>query len=485
MADFDPSVLRDIGSDAVPDVAAAQGRALTLADLYDQNKLSKIKVKEAQDQQSDMTYAKQILAGRDLTKLDQQNEAVSKITQRNPQLGMELMRSFQGQQQGKAELDRSQLDLLKAKGDVIGGALYQMKEKHDAIKQQNPKATEQQIHDAMQEDVIQIVQGLSQQKLPNGQPLLDDNDRRILSEGLGKGYNVGFVDAMVQRSEQGRTALAAKYKALDETRKDKDEDRKERATNAAIATGQARTRMAEDSKIDPEDAQFMAEQYWAGDKSIFTGLGRGAQGAANIITVRKAIREEGKKRNAGPADLAAKLAEYSGYVASQRALGTRLANIETASEEAVQMLEVAKQASAAVPRGTFKPWNSLVKGSDVITNDPAYAKFAAATLAVVNTWARAISPTGVPTVADKEHANEVLNTAQSMEAYQAVLDQFKTEIDVALQAPESTKQRLHDAFIGKGSAPAASPGSATPPGAAGGPAGAGPPPTPGFVVQGQ
>lgn len=498
---FDASVIADIGANT-PDVSGSQAKALTLSDLYDQNSLNKIKVGEAKQSQSDMTYAKQILSGKDLSKLEDQNAAVAEITKRSPKLGMELARGFSGQQQDKNEAELQQLKLHEAKNDIMGGAIEPLKAKHDQLlqdlQQKNPKATpqqlESQVDQAMRQDMFATIQGLVGQKLPNGKPVLDDQDVAFIKQNFASGYNPQAVDMIVARSKQAREAIQLKLK-------ERDEGRKETATNAAIAAGtrrgdqadrkitdaerlqSAKAKLAEEGTFGEEDATALAEQYLAGDKSVMTGLGRGAQGAQNIIKVRHAIAREAKAQGLAPPDIAARLAEYTGYVAEQRALGTRSANIETASTEAYKMIDIAKTASKDVPRGQFQPWNKLVRGGDVVTNDPPYAKFAAATLAVVNTWARAISPSGVPTVADKEHANAVLNTAQSQEAYGAVLDQFKTEIAAALSAPTDVKQALHDRFVGQAggggpktaTAPAANPTTPlAPPGGAAPTAAAGP-----------
>lgn len=94
--------------------------------------------------------------------------------------------------------------------------------------------------------------------------------------------------------------------------------------------------------------------------------------------------------------------------------------------------------------------------SDKQLNDPALASLKAATTAVINTWARAINPKGVATVADKDHGYELLNAAQSQEAFNAVLDRFQQETEASLAAPASAKGRLHDAFI-SGQTPSAAP----------------------------
>lgn len=473
MPTLDTATIGDIGPSAIPDVAGDKQKALTLADLYDRNTLNKIEVGEAKTKQADMTYAKQILAGKDLSKLEDQNSAVSQITKRNPQLGMELARSFSTQRQDTAKEGMDQLDYYKAKNDIIGTDLLQLKARHDEILAQNPKATEQQIHDAMQKDVVAWVQRMSGQTLPNGQPLLNDQDKQLIKSGLSQGYSKAWVEQMVQRSAEGRQQIAAKLK-------ERDEQRKEKATDAAITAGQrrgdqadrrltdaeAKTKvmqtMKEGGQLDQEDAQFMAEQYIAGDKSVFVGLGRGAQGPQNILMVRHAIVKEAKAQGMKPQDLAAKLAEYQGYVSEQRTLGTQQANVEMASSEAQQMIANAKEASAAVPRASFMPWAKLSQMSETQLNDPALASLKAATQAVVNTWARAINPKGVATVADKEHGNALLSAAQDQDAYNAVLDRFQQETEASLAAPQSARGRLHDAFLSGGPAAAGPPG-ATPP----------------------
>src|SRR5690606_6718593 len=47
--------------------------------------------------------------------------------------------------------------------------------------------------------------------------------------------------------------------------------------------------------IDDETLTAMAEQYLAGDKSVFQNLGRGAQGATNVVALRKRVAEVAKE----------------------------------------------------------------------------------------------------------------------------------------------------------------------------------------------
>jgi hypothetical protein len=203
--------------------------------------------------------------------------------------------------------------------------------------------------------------------------------------------------------------------------------------------------------LDPDTLRSMAEQYVdGGDKSVLQNLGRGAQGAANIVALRGEITKVAKERGLSGAQIAARMAEFAGTMAGQRTAGTRIANIEMAANEAQSLIPLARQASAEVPRSAFLP---AAKGQiwlDKQTNDPAVRKFVAANNSLVNVYARAISPSGAPTVSDKDHAREMLATAFDDKSYQAVLDQMEREISAARQAPQAVRSSFSAGVSGQG-----------------------------------
>lgn len=193
----------------------------------------------------------------------------------------------------------------------------------------------------------------------------------------------------------------------------------------------------------PEDtADFLAERVLAGDTKALIGLGRGAQGAENISKIQTLAARKAAERNLNPSDILAKTAEQSGLTASQRTFGTQIAKMAVNSTEAQGAIELGREASAAVPRTNWVPINKLIQAGQVITSDPKLIQFAAANLAIVNTYARAISPTGTPTVHDKEHAEKLLSTATGPEGYNALLNQLNKEIEIAHAAPLKAKKEL-------------------------------------------
>jgi hypothetical protein len=220
----------------------------------------------------------------------------------------------------------------------------------------------------------------------------------------------------------------------------------------------------QESKGDPEPTlnaetlTSMAQQYLAGDKSVLQNLGRGAQGAANLVALRNEINTQAKAQGMTGPQIAAKMAEFAGTMAGQRTAGTRIANIEMASNEAESLIPLARDASAAVARSKLLPFGKVQVMFNEQTNDEAMRKFAAANNALVNVYSRAISPSGVPTVSDKEHARHLLSTAMDQKSYLAVLDQMERELAAARHAPQAVRKAFSDAVTGTpmvgGAAPA-------------------------------
>ena len=204
-------------------------------------------------------------------------------------------------------------------------------------------------------------------------------------------------------------------------------------------------------EMSDETASFMADRILSGDTHALVGLGRGAQGAGNIAKIQKLVAEKAQAQGIDPSDILQKNAEAAGLNAQQRTFGTQTARMASASIEAEGGLLLARQASSQVPRGNWVPVNKLVQMGEDAVSDPALAKFRAANLTLINQYARAINPNGVPSIHDKEEATKMLSTATSPEAYNAVLDQMQQEITIAHNSPTKAKTMLEN--IRKGNTP--------------------------------
>jgi len=186
-----------------------------------------------------------------------------------------------------------------------------------------------------------------------------------------------------------------------------------------------------------------AERIVGGEprNQVIAGYGRGAQGAENIRKIDNAVAA----MTAGKSGTAITEAGISraGERRTELELSAREGKIATAVQEAQNFAGIALDASAKVPRGQFLPWNKLSQYKDTQLQSPELASFKAATLSLVNAYTRAVGG-GTVHVADKEHANEMLNTAQSPEAYQAVVKQLIAETQAALAAPGQVRAQARN-----------------------------------------
>lgn len=194
--------------------------------------------------------------------------------------------------------------------------------------------------------------------------------------------------------------------------------------------------------LTDDDLKFMARQYLAGDKSVMQNLGRGAQGSRDIVALRKAIREEAESKGMKPDEVASTIAEFEGLKAGERALGQRTANAGMAVNEASQFADLALQASNKVDRTKYPSLNKVLQAAEKGTGDPAIVEFGAYNNSLINAYARAISPSGTPTVSDKDHAREMLATAYSKGQYAAVVGAMKKEMAAAQKSPGMVREEF-------------------------------------------
>jgi len=190
----------------------------------------------------------------------------------------------------------------------------------------------------------------------------------------------------------------------------------------------------------------MAMQALDGDDSVFTNLGRGAQGAANVVALRNRINELGDELGITVPEQVLAKAEFQGQKAAQRTLGTRTANFGLAEKEALEMADLVVNTSAVVSRTSFMPVNKAIIAYNDQTGDPETRAFGAALNSFINAYARAVSPVGTPTVSDKDHARAMLSRADGHTALVAIMNQLKAEMKAVEKAPSAVRDQLRRQF---------------------------------------
>lgn len=209
--------------------------------------------------------------------------------------------------------------------------------------------------------------------------------------------------------------------------------------DAKAATAQNKASIAGAGVPSKDTATFVARQYLNGNDQAITGYARSVPAK---LVLMDAIRTEAEKQGLSPEAVNAKIAEFQGTKAASRTIGTRSAGIAMAAEEAQQAIQIVKDTSANFNRTNFVPWNYALKAYDTNTGRPEVVEFGAAINALVNTYARALSPTGVPHQADKDHAREILSTINSPDQVDGVLKIIDRELNIAKRAPAAVRDQI-------------------------------------------
>lgn len=214
----------------------------------------------------------------------------------------------------------------------------------------------------------------------------------------------------------------------------------------SLTPGQEATRAARTpgQSLSDEAVDLAAKRLLNGESAsaVLANFGRGNQGAANITAVQNRFAQLAAPAGMDAEAIATRTQELGAEKRTRLELGAREGRIASRVQEAQNFAKVALDASAAVPRGGFVPWTKLKQYSDTQLSDPALAKLKAATNSLVNAYAAAVGG-GVPTVHDKDAADKMLSSAQSQEAYAAVVNQLILETEQALKAPKDVMNRMH------------------------------------------
>lgn len=212
-------------------------------------------------------------------------------------------------------------------------------------------------------------------------------------------------------------------------------------------------------QFTPEALRMTAEQYLAGDRQAVAGYARNASAR---IALQNEIVKLAKEKGWKGADVAAQMADFQGIMSGSRTVGTRAAQIELASSEAEKMIDIVIEKSKGFDRTSFVPLNKALRAFETQTGQPEVKAFGAAINSLVNVYARAISPSGVPTVSDKEHAREMLAQADSPEQVAAVMDVMRQEMKAARSAPVDVRAATRRAVTGAGEPAPAAPAATAP-----------------------
>lgn len=200
--------------------------------------------------------------------------------------------------------------------------------------------------------------------------------------------------------------------------------------------------------MDDDTATFMADRIIAGDTKVLTGLGRGAQGAANIMKVQQIVARRaasGEPVSQAAREILQNAAQFEGLKAAERTQAGIMAKLSVYGRTAFNATDIALELSKAVPRTSFQPVNKIINAARTKTGDPAIVALGQSLMTLTNEYARAIGG-GHGTVHDKEAAEKRLSEAQSHEQLEAVINVMRKEILAEERAMPAARQHIRDIY---------------------------------------
>jgi len=208
--------------------------------------------------------------------------------------------------------------------------------------------------------------------------------------------------------------------------------------------------------LTPETTDLLAQTYIKTGQMPPLGMGKAATVLRQSVLNRAAQISMGgganpdgtAKPNVSAEDAASNIVQNKssliGNRASERTLGTNLANIVAAGSEAEKMINIAQTYATKINPTDYPVINTAGNYIAKNSGDPTQAGLATSLNSLVNAYARAINPKGVATVSDKNHAREVINTNMASGQFNEVFSVMRQEMAAAQAAPEEARAKIRN-----------------------------------------
>ena len=232
-----------------------------------------------------------------------------------------------------------------------------------------------------------------------------------------------------------------------------------------IRADHARENLGSGQPADPEMQKAYASQVATGQPLLEVvpgGMSRAAsqdRQQAHDAAVRLIADEKKIPLTEAAVELSIRQANYRGLESEQRTLGNQAARLNVAGRAAYKAGDMVVNSSAKVSRTDFVSLNDGLLSVEKKFSDPAVATYIANLNTFINTYARAISPTGQARVSDKEHARDMIVTGYGKGAVDAVIASLKQEVANEQISVQESRQDIGNEIAGKGPTPLAAIGT--------------------------
>lgn len=443
---FDPSIISQI-PDFAPNPMRQKENAYKLADLIDTQQLDRLKLNSAKSAQADQAKAKSILKDADYST----PEGVTKTAEKLSRAGladqaMDFMKVMQELQSSKGNLQKQQYEILAAQNDMIGNVTAGLVNEYDSVA---ARVGPQQALAMMQPKYQAAIQQLSNTRLPDGTPALGPNQMQQIQ--ANPQFNPDFLRTVAQRSKEGAAALKAQLEFHKEQTAEKRVDETERHNREMEGLANRKETNKEAGGFTAAQKDLLAEMAMR-NVNLPAGLRSQQQIKATLDGLMK--RNDGKT----PAQIADEIKsgklKLTAETKGAQTAGTQIGKVALAANELDTFGDQTLEASNAIPRGKFVPWNKLSQMVDSKVSDPSLLRFKAKMQALENAYNQLAARSGTD-VDKRAHIHELFNTANSPEAVETLVQALKEESVGAKAAADRTIAETSESSI-PGTGPAAS-----------------------------
>ena len=429
------------------DIAGAVQKAYTLSDAIDRSQMNKMTLASAQEEQADLGKLKSISSKFDLSTAEGQNSYAAEAMKINPTLGMKVQKSMNEAQRGAQELSAAELDKHLKKAEILVNATLPFMQQVQTATQN--KVDPQIIETQMLMPAKQVLERLTQEKLPNGEPVLNKTDLQAVQQALSgpPGSLLKFITGAYQSNAKAQEQIAKLQQEQLGIENTKSEIAARGNKIETVMKNGKPMRVEFDAKGKEVrtlgEAPPTAATVQVGGPNAQSLLGELALRGVNIPARTAGAVIAGLQKNY-PGISDAKLADMvvtgqatlAGIKAEKRVEGTTVGKIETAIREIPEFAEKALAASAKVPRGEFRPFNKLRLYADTELSNPDLKELKSYLNSLSNAYDVAAARGGTD-VNKRAEAHAMLDAADSPETLARAIKVMQDEAAIALEAGQS------------------------------------------------
>jgi hypothetical protein len=436
---FDPSVISTI-ADADPKPVDDMEKAVGIKEMIDRGQMTKLQLGQQRQDIDESNKVKEILKRSDYSTPEGLARTAAQVNRVSPKASMDLLKTGQAYQSGQIQQQIDQYTLADARQGLIVSAIDPIVAQARSMK--NSGASDLDVKAFITQQMPGAIQALRSNVLSDGKPAIPDDQLKMVTSVPG-GYTLETIEGWESKSKQGQAAIRQRLEQLKadtaskaQNTRERGEEEKEKHDRETEAHAQRQEAIAaaKSKGFDDREAEFLAAMA---DRSISLPAGlRSQQQIRATIDGLFAKHPDLSSDQIADGIKSGKL-KLTAETKGAQVAGTQIGKVALATNELKTFGDQTLEASAAVPRGKFVPWNQLKNMANAKISDPALLRFKAKMQALENAYNQLAGRSGTD-VEKRAHIHELFNAANGPDAVKTLVQALDEEAAGAKEAATTT-----------------------------------------------